>query len=302
MTDRVQDRGHISFSQLNMFQRCGKQYEHRYVLGIKEPPALKPSAGKAGHAGIEAHMRSKIETGIDPPRELMLDAFDTSWTRETLDVQLEQGENLGKTKDSTYYLLQHYHAAEAPKILPRAVELEFMLPITVMDEILPPIKGFIDMLKVPNDGSPATLDIDDQKFKFPGKSGIAYHKKQEEVDWTDQLTIYDMALQAAGITVDRLGFQSIIGPVFRDGDPIPAKEPSIKPLYRDERLMVPAVRAAVIERTKRKILAIVQAIRAGTFIPTNDPRTCGWCGYRKICPDSLAKDDFLAQMIREETP
>lgn len=302
MDNRVQDRPHISYSQLNMFQRCGVQYKHRYVDGLKEPPALKPTAGKAGHAGIETHYRRKIETGLDEPVDLMLDAFDTSWKRETLDVQLEEGEDLGKTKDATAYTLRHYHAAVAPQVMPRAVELEFMLPITVMDETLPPIKGYIDLLKVPVDGGPATLDVDDQKFKFPGKSGRAYHKSQEEVDWTDQLTIYDMALQAAGITVDRLSFLSIIGPVFRPNDPIPAKDPSILPIYRDAQLMTPAVRQRIIDRTKMKILAIVKAIRSGTFIPTNDPRTCGWCGYRKICPYSLAKDDFLAQQIREETP
>lgn len=297
----MQDRAHISFSQLNMFRRCGKQYEFRYIHGVKEPPALKPSAGKAGHAGIEAHYRNKIETGVDAPVELMLDTFDTSWKREMLDVEPQPGENLDQTKDETAYVLRTYHAATAPKTLPRAVELEFMLPITVLDEVLPPIKGYIDLLKVPIDGGPATLDVDDIKFKFPGKSGKAYHKTQADVDWTEQLTIYDMALQAAGITVDRLGLLSIIGPVFKPGDPIPAKDPSFLPLYRDERLMNPEVRAKVIERTKLQILAVVKAIRSGTFIPTNDPRTCSWCGYRKICPDSLAKEDFLAQIIREET-
>lgn len=298
----IPDRGHISFSQLNMFERCGVQYEFRYVKGIKEPPALKPSAGKAGHAGIETHFRRKIETGTDAPVELMLDAFDTAWRNETLDVVLQPDEDLGKTKDATAFTLGTYHASVAKITTPKAVELEFLLPIIVEDQVLPPIKGYIDLLKVPDDGSPATLDLEDTKFKFPGKSGIAYHKTQDEVDWTMQLTLYDMAMQAAGIKVDRLGFHSIIGPVFAQGNPVPVKLPNLKPLYRDERLMDPRVRQAVIDRTKRKILSIVTAIRSGNFIPTNDPRTCSWCGYRKICPDSLAKDDFLAQLIREETP
>lgn len=293
--------GHISFSQLSMYRRCGVQYRFRYVEGLKEPPALKPGAGKAGHAGIEAHMRKKMVTGEDPPVELMLDTFDSSWRVEMEAVELQPEEDLGKTKDATAYTLQHYHATEAPDITPKSVEQAFLLPLQVMDVTLPPIKGYIDIIKVPVNGPP-TLDIEDTKFKFVGKSGRAYHKTQADADWTEQLTIYDMALQRAGIKVDRLGITSIMGPVFKDGSPIPVKDPDIQHIWRDERLMRPEVREAMIERTKRTILAVVKAITDGTFIPTSDPRTCSWCGYRKICPDSLAKDDYLAQMIREETP
>lgn len=301
MDTQKREIGHLSYTKINMYRRCPRQYEFRYEHGIKEPPALRPSAGKAGHAGIEAHMRRKMETGEDPPVAIMLDAFDTSWNRETLDLIPEEGENPGKTKDATYYTLQHYHAAEAPGIQPKAIEQEFMLPITVADQVLPPIKGYIDIIQTPVDGPP-TLDIEDTKFKFPGKTGRVYPKTQADADWSIQLDIYDMALQHAGIRVDRLGLGSIIGPVFKNDDPIPAKDPDIQHVWRDERLMQPAIRDAMTERTRRVILAVYNAIQSGNFIPTDNPRTCSWCGYRKICPDSLAKDDFIAQILREETP
>ena len=292
---------HLSASQIGMYQRCGRQYEFRYIKGLKEPPALKPTAGKAGHAGIEAHMRAKMRTGEDPEVNVMLDIFDASWNAQAPDIELQPEEDLGKTKDYIAWTLRQYHAEAAPNVTPRAIEQEFLLPLRVLDEVLPPIKGYIDLIKVPANG-PATLDIDDTKFVLPGKGGRVYIKSQSDVDWSDQMTLYDMAMTAAGITADRIGLVSMVGPKFKDGDPIPAEMPKIVPIYRDERLMAPSVRSSMHSRLKLKIQAIVRAIRNGTFIPTNDPRTCSWCGFRKVCPDSLAKDDFLAQQIREENP
>ena len=284
-----------------MFQRCGRQYQFRYEEGRKEPPALKPTAGKAGHAGIEAHMRAKMITGTDAPVDLMLDSFDTAWNRESTDMVAQPEENPGKTKDGVAWTLRDYHARKVEHIVPRAVELEFMLPLVVADRMLPPIKGFIDLLKVPANG-PATLDVEDTKFVFPDRRGVVHPKTQADADWSEQLTIYDMALHTAGIHADRIGLVSMTPPIWKGDDPIPHKMPDVIPVYRDPALMDPAVRAAMLGRMRRKIQLIVEAIEHGTFIPTNDPRTCSWCGFRKVCPDSLAKDDFLAQHIREETP
>lgn len=285
---------HISVSRLGMLHRCAKQYEYRYVKGIKEPPALKPTAGKAGHAGIEAHLRHKMATKLDPPLELTLDSFDSSWNHETQDIELQPEEDAAKTKDYVVSALTEWHTMNARTIDPRAVEQEFLLQLPTSIPT-PPVLGYIDIIKVPVQEGPAVLDIDDTKFVFPKANGAIYPKTQADIDWSDQHTMYDMAMDTAGIHADRLGMISMVGATETSKGPRPAR---IVPVYRDPELMRPPVRQAMRERLIRKVETLVQLVQHGTFMPTNQPHVCSWCGYRKICPDSLAKDDFLAQQIR----
>lgn len=296
MTSRiVPEDDHFSVSRVNMWHRCPKQYEYRYLQGLKTPPALRPLAGKAGHGGLEAHMREKLRTGIDPPLSVMHDAFAQTYQDERYGLELEPEENEDATKDYVAKTLTRYHTNNAPFVQPRAIEQQFLLPLIGQAEQLPPLLGYIDIIKVPLDGPP-TLDVDDFKFKFPDARGYrARPMTQDDVDSSDQLTAYEMVMDAAGVRVDRLGFQTLIGPSPRD--PVPA----IIPVYRDERLLHPTIRQRIRQRLIDKIEAMVKSIRHGIFVPTNNPRTCSWCGYRKICPASLAKDDFLAQQLREGT-
>lgn len=44
------DKKYLSFTQLSMFLRCPRQYEFRYIKGLKIPPSGKevPDEKKAG--------------------------------------------------------------------------------------------------------------------------------------------------------------------------------------------------------------------------------------------------------------
>lgn len=51
---------HLSVSQISMYLRCSLQYWFRYIQGIKAPPNLKLTVGKAGHEGLEFENRQKV--------------------------------------------------------------------------------------------------------------------------------------------------------------------------------------------------------------------------------------------------
>ena len=58
---------HISVSALEMHQRCPKQYEFRYVEGMKIPPGIALIRGKAFHSGVAHNYKQKIESAKDLP-------------------------------------------------------------------------------------------------------------------------------------------------------------------------------------------------------------------------------------------
>ena len=72
----------LSPSSINMFLRCQYQWYLRYVEGLKVPPKSALVVGLAFHKGEEINFSQKVETGEDLPLDDVLDAYDTSLSRE----------------------------------------------------------------------------------------------------------------------------------------------------------------------------------------------------------------------------
>ncbi len=52
-----------------MFQRCGVQYEFRYIQGQIMPPGAAQIRGTGVHKGAEHNYRHKIEHKVDLPTD-----------------------------------------------------------------------------------------------------------------------------------------------------------------------------------------------------------------------------------------
>jgi hypothetical protein len=292
-----------------MWQRCSLQYYYRYVEGWKERPSLNLARGSAGHAAVEHNLKSKMKNGEDVPLDVMLDVFAQEYDRELdgfEDSDLMPGENIGKTKDETVQTLTEYRVKEAPLMVPKLVEAEFNLVIPNPEDDHPvrPIIGRIDLIG-DRDPTRATefginLDLLDpvNQTKF---SAIIDHKfvtrlskGQADIDLSDQLTLYDMVMARSGLPTDRLGFELFV-------PPLKTMKARIVQLFRDPSMMTPEIRQARRDRLTYKIQTIERAIAYGIFVPTDDPKVCGWCGYRDRCQKSLVKDDFDALALRQIT-
>jgi len=126
----------ISNTQVTMWQRCPRQYEFRYVRGIKIPPKGVMIQGSAYHGALKANFESKIKTKEDLNSGDLLDAYDTSWNdRVTGDAIADDGEVIpgfagidweqkdpGKLKDEGAVLLSLYHRQMASSVIPINVE------------------------------------------------------------------------------------------------------------------------------------------------------------------------------------
>lgn len=284
---------HLSFSQLQMYLRCGMQYYFRYILGLKEPPALAPTAGTAGHNAVEADGRRKIRTGMNMSLDEMLDFFSSTYELKTKDVELKPDEDMGRTKDQIVSSLAIYHQTIAPKILPLSVERSFSLEIPKAR----PVQGRIDLVSLSQKRTPiwatnSKAQIWDNKFTMSRRA-----KSQLEIDTSPQLSTYDMAFeQETGKAPETVGIIQFMPP-GQNATRYPAQ---VSVIARSPEMMTPEARERRKARTTHQYQTAEAGIAAGIFIPTDNPMTCGWCGFRERCQNALV-DTWAATQIREET-
>jgi hypothetical protein len=280
--DRI-TKPHTSFSQMSSYWYCSMKFYFERVLGWERRPSLAMSAGSAGHTAVEFNYRKKISTGHDSDPKDFLDMASDSYDAETYvltDADLQPGEDIGKNKDAHVALLHYYRHGVAPKRTPVATELEFNVQIEANETYEYPLKivtGRIDLI------DPSIIDN-----KFAGRA-----KTQLDVDLSDQLTLYDMALAGHDINVPGLGFDVYLQANTKRG-------PDVQQLRRSATLMTPEARTNRFERLKHKFRTTQRAIDASIFIPTDDPKKCGRCDYRDRCQYSLVKDDYVALAIKQE--
>lgn len=284
IVDREEREPHFSYSQFNMYQRCGRQYEYRYVKRLKTPPTMLLGSGKAIHAAFEANSKHKMSKKIDMPVDIMLDLAATAHDKEMSDVEDADSTAKGKDKDASLSIVAHYRRTQAPAIVPLAVEFGFTVSLED-DEAgsgYLPVLGFVDSYAAvpdPRDGptkGQAVIALEDYKK-------VTRRKTQLEADITPQLTLYDYVynLQTGGLTTDIIGFRQLGFNGPRSQDPGPYSIP----LYRSPSQMVPEVRQRRWRRVLEQMKATQRAVRAGIFIATDNPQICSWCGYAAICQE-----------------
>lgn len=273
-------RPHISVSQVQMYLRCSYQYRLRYLDGLKEPPKLALATGKAGHAALEYNTKHKIKTGSDLDLATFLDVGSDLYDAHVAEIESSDlnDDDLGAEKDATLATLKVFRTKVAPAIRPAASEWEFNLDLstTETEKPLRIINGKIDLIQLDASTPTPTLRIDDYKFTSKARS-------QQEADISIQLSTYDMAVELqTGHAPSSLGLICLIPPTTKS-------EPRVVPIRRDPALMTPEARAVRAERTRYQFETVQRGIDAGIFIPTDDPKTCSWCGYQRTCQFSRVR-------------
>lgn len=247
---------HLSPSQIGMFLRCPKQWEYRYVQGIKIPPTGAMVLGSAYHKGVAERFLYVIDKGEQPPPELATDIFETEWSYLLSQRSLveDEGEQLsfdeiewgaddpGRLKQAGLNLIHRYDEAIAPAITPVSVESKQTMyvesiPIVLVTDLVTPY---------------ATIDHKVKKKRF----------SEAELQQNIQGTVYQMA---TGLPLE---FHVSLNQ---------------KALAFDIQY---TTRTAADERWFVGQAELVwQAIHAGVFVPNDQGWHCSedWCGYWCIC-------------------
>jgi CRISPR/Cas system-associated exonuclease Cas4 (RecB family) len=279
---KADEEEHFSHSQLSMFLRCSQQYYYSYVKGIKIPPNINMASGSATHEALEFNGNYKLRTEEDMPIGDLLDAAGTSHDKFMGDVEDLDTKVAGKDKDESLATIGFYRRTQAPDIKPIAVEHPFTVVLEgdeFQSEYIP-IIGYIDSYATvpdtregPTKGRPI-IALEDYKK-------VNQKRTQLEVDISPQLTLYDYVynLQTEGLTTDVVGYRQLGFNGPRANEPGPFSVP----IYRNPQEMTTERRERRWKRVLNQMKMAQRAINAGIFIPTDDPRTCSWCGYASIC-------------------
>jgi hypothetical protein len=238
-----------------MFLRCPRQYEFRYIKGIKVPPSGAMVQSRVWHQTVERNYKQKIESDSDLPLGEMQEYFaarlDESLTSE--EIALEAHEKPGKLKDQGTAIVAAHHQVIAPAVRPMLVEERFTVDLG--RDFPFELVGVWDLVE--RDGT-----IADNK---------AYGKtpNQQDLDKDLQFTAY-----ALGFRVTR----GRIEPRLRMDAVVKTKTPKAIQLHTSRT-------NADCRWLLRLIEQVVQAIVSGTFFPNPNGWHCSprFCGFWARC-------------------
>jgi hypothetical protein len=176
----------LSFSAVDTYLRCGKQFEFRYIDNIKSIPGVALLEGSSHHKAMEVNNNHKIGSGEDKNPSYLTDIFMGDF-RERVKAE-ELGVDWGDEKEDGIFkraktLHERYINDVAPGIHPEEVEKRFELPLDLPDERG---KNPVSVLLV------GVADLKVPKVIFDYKTA-AKSKGQSEVDQSLQLSLYAYA-------------------------------------------------------------------------------------------------------------
>lgn len=269
-------RESVSYSQVAMFMRCPKQWEHRYVMGLKRPPpGVDAAIGIATHKSAEMNLAAKMqgqplapEDAVQAARDELSRVWEGDAARDIDPVRLEAEDKLrgvsivqGEAVDLTVKLARVHHAKVAPAIRnPIAVEQPFRFAVADLPK---DVIGYIDVVESIGEKGRAIRDLKTRS-----------RKPSEGAEHSDlQLSVYGLSVLAAEGTIPEV---FVIDTLVKraKGDPDVFSTPTKR---TREQLQI----------TLDRLRLTVAAMDSGLYPPTTPDNWCcseSWCGYWDVCP------------------
>jgi hypothetical protein len=238
-----------------MFLRCPRQYQFRYIEGLKIPPSGALVLGRAWHEAIEHNYSQKIASGCDLPSSevegVFADRFDKGLASE--EVAFVEGEEPGALKDQGVALTATHHREIAPLVQPAEVESEFR--VSLGEDFPYELLGYFDVI------DKGGVIIDNKSW--------GRRKSQEDIDTDLQLTCY------------ALGYRIAKG--------APESGLRIDAVIKNKKPVVQQITTSRTNDDCRFLLGLIEnvadAIQKGVFYPNPTHNLCSpkWCGYWSKC-------------------
>ena len=242
----------FSYSALQSFKTCPRQYEYNYLLKIPQAPSGATSFGSSLHNTLNEFYKlvsqSKQASLFEDYKEdlsldRLLSIYEDKWISVGFESKAHHDTLKARGKEILEKFYEHFKD-EVTRI--ELLEKGFKLKVGHYT-----ITGRIDRADKLEDGS---LELIDYKS---GKS-----KSQKEVDKDQQLMIYALAAKECfGQPASRLTLY------FLDDDLKVSTEPD----------------ADKLDKMKTDIIETADKINESDFAPTPSKFVCGFCPYNKIC-------------------
>jgi hypothetical protein len=250
-------------SMIGMFDRCPRQYEFRYVEGLRIPPASAMVIGTGVHGSAELDLRSKRDIGLllpdDAIRDAARDSLNAAWDKEGVNLDDEEkllGEKIvrGEAVAQTIALAVLHHKELAPVLLPKHIERPFTVELKGFPVDL---SGTIDL----QESNGTVRDLKTRKASPP--DGLA--------DASLDLSCYGLAAKALdGASPPKLAMDFLV------------KNKNVKLVTQETTRSEAAYRAFLM-----RVEVVSRAIESGIFPPCSpDNWACSrrFCGFFSRCP------------------
>jgi RecB family exonuclease len=255
--DFVQRPDWFSYSTLDSFDRCPRQYALRYLCGLRaEQPRPAADFGSAAHTEFEEFTRERRQRparGEEPPNRVDLGRFlEAAWAGSSLPDDVAAATWLARVEPMLDSFWESETSGPAETI---GEEMSFRLDLP-MDPQPAAVAGYIDRIdRLPS----GRVELIDYKT---GRSGRA-----SEAETSLQLSIYALGCR------DALGLGT----------------PERVTLYFVEQgLRLSAARTdADLDRVRDWLIGRAREVRDSGYSPTPSSRACGWCDFKAICPASV---------------
>jgi putative RecB family exonuclease len=247
----------FSYSTLDTFARCPRQYALRYLCRLPtEQPRPAADFGSAAHSAFQAftrERRGRVARGEPAPDRADLGRFfDAAWKNSPLVDDPYAGSWLARAEP----MLDAFWAAEAA--LPAETideEVRFRLNLELDPGSFVAVTGYIDRIdRLPS----GAVELVDYKTGRAGSPAAATSSLQ--------LSIYALGCR------DGLGLgrpERVTLEFVEAGE-----RSSAKPTDQE------------LDSVREGLSARAAEIRGSGFSPTPGDRACSWCDYRAICPDA----------------
>ena len=251
----LRDADHISVSSVKSHMLCSQKHYFRYHTDVDPSHRSIPLiVGKAVHDSLESFYRFHQEHADDPPVELLLDTFTTSWRRAVLGDPPVRSDDIGKDMDVGVGLVRAFHEqAPRPK---QVIGVEEAFALELEDD--PDgrlIVGAIDAVVVDDQDQVVVVESKTAKRRWPAV--------QLEHDF--QVSVYQLAAR----------MMDLHNPVLRYDFLLKLKKPLLE--------SVEVHRTAQQEREALLIFRqVTRAIDNGIHYPVRG-WMCGDCEFAHVC-------------------
>ena len=249
---------HVSYSSITTFQACPLRWMFRYVMGLPERTISSSLVlGSCLHVCVQYHFEQLLMGRPSTDLDTLLQVFQDAW--EGYDDQVIRY-GAGETRDEIGGL--------ADRLLREFLRSEFSRPKGDIVGIEEEVRGEI----VP--GVPELLGRVDL-IVDTGDSLVVSDFKTARASW-NVLKVEDLAPQL-------LLYSEVVKPMA-DGKPIKLEFAVLTKTKVPELTIydVP-LDPQQVERTKKVVEQVWQAIQSGFYYPNPGPMTCGSCPFREPC-------------------
>lgn len=257
LTKSVPARDYISFSAIRTYQQCPLRYFFRYIAGIPEETISAALVfGSAIHRAIEHHFRTLMESNNAAKPEELLHEYQAEWRAQSLPVRFSKEEQADSFDDLAKRMLAAFAQSDLAKPAGRILAIEESLRGELVPG-LPELLGKVDLIVETSTG----LLVSDWKT-----SRAKYTQDQVDESAAQLLLYGELARDFAPGKQLRLQFGVLTKTkdVSVDVHSFPFEQ-------------------STLDRTKRVVERVWQAVQAEHFFPAPSQMNCPGCPYRDPC-------------------